>query len=1093
MGLLRKFIDNPVLANMLTILILIGGVVAWFSIPRELFPEFSTDLITVTVTYPRASPAEIEESITQKIEEKVNGLEGVKEVTTTAREGVGVVNLELYTGTDVAKLLDEVKSEVDKIDLPLDAEDPTTVEVTLRRHIIHVAVASETDPQTGKDRVSARVLKQFAEQIRDDLQDLPEISQVSVSGTREYEISVEVSEETLRRYGLTLNEIAAVIRRSSFDIPAGNVKTRGGEFAIRIIGQRRWAEEFRDIVVRSLPDGQTLTLGQIASIRETFEDKDVGGQFGGKNAVLVSAYKTEEEDSIEIANAVKDYVARKSKQLPDGVTIGTWADYSRLISDRLDLLVRNGFWGIILVIAILWIFVGARLAFWVSLGIPVSLMGTMIVLSGAGVSLNMMSMFALIMALGLIVDDAIVVGENVFAETQAGRNRREAAYRGTKMVVWPVVGAVATTWLAFVPLLFIEGTMGRFISILPVVVITALAFSLFECLLILPPHLAHKPLGTIGGSIRAGAPDWLGRPAGKLSAGYLGMRGRIEGGIQWFIDRAFLPVHKFAVRYRYATLAVFASMLILLGGAFAGGHIKRTLFPKVDSDTVVANLVMPTGTSITRTGKLARQINLGALKLNEQFETEDGSPLVRNVYSLLGEQSRGGDAGSHVAEIIVELAPAEVRRQESKQIVDQWRQNVGQLAGPLKLTYGSQRGGPGGKSFEVRLLGPNTDFIKPAAAQLKQRLARFEGVTDIEDDALPGKDEIQISLRPKQAETLGVTLESLAGHVRSAFEGFETVDIQRGRDEVEVNVRYPESRRRSLSDLEQMRILTPARARVPIAAVADLRIRQGYTTLRRVGRQSVVTVSADLNEDVANAEEILNKLQQEDYFTDLMAAYPGLKYDLRGQRQQRAESLGSLKVWYPVALVGIYTILAAIFRSYFQPLIIMVAIPFGLLGAVLGHAIMGIDITLLSLFGMVALTGIVVNDSLVLIDLVNRRYREGRGVLESVFSGARDRFRAIFLTTATTVAGMTPLLLEQSFQAQFLKPMVVSLAFGLMFATLLTLIVVPCLYVAGDDIRRVLSWLITGNWRAHRSPEAPVDSGHVGYSAADAYDPVDRT
>ncbi len=1072
MPILRRFIDNPVLANMLTILILVGGLVAWFAIPRELFPEFSTDRITVTVAYPRASPAEIEESITQKVEEAVNGLEGVKEVTSTAREGVGTVTLELYTGTDVDKLLDEVKSEVDKIDFPLDAEDPTTVEVTLKRHIIHVAVATEVDPVTGRDRASARTLKRLAEEVRDDLQDLPEISQVSVSGTRDYEISVEVSEATLRRYEMTLAEIAAAIRRSAFDIPAGNVKTRGGELAIRIVGKRRWAEEFRDIVLRSKPDGSVITLGQVARIRETFEDRDIGGQFDGKNAVLVSAYKTEDEDSIEIAQAVRQYVQQKKKQLPDGVTLGTWADYSRLISDRLDLLVRNGFWGIILVVAILWIFLGGRLAFWVALGIPVSLMGTMIVLAGGNMTLNMMSMFALIMALGLIVDDAIVVGENIFARTEEGMSRKEAARTGVRQVIWPVVGAVATTWLAFVPLLFIEGVMGRFISILPVVVITALAFSLIECLLILPPHLAHSPLEGIRkalGPDRQPGADRADRPPGRYAA----MRRRIEGGLQWFIARVFLPVHKFAIRFRYATVALFVAMLILLAGAYAGGFIRRTFFPKVDSDTVVADLVMPTGTSIETTAEIARGINKAALQLNDQFQTTDGSPMVRNVYSLLGQQARGGETGAHVAEIIVELAGAEVRPTRSQEIVEQWRANVGTVAGALKLTFGAQRGGPGGKALEIRLLGPSTDYLKPAAKDLKQRLAKFSGVYDIEDDALPGKKEVQISLKPARAATLGVSLETVASAVRDAFEGNESVEIQRGRDEVEVNVRYPEAQRRSLADLEQMRIETPAGRRVGIGQVATLSMRQGYTTLRRVGRDSVVTVSADLDEQRANAENIFAELRKEEYFSSLRGRFPRLDYDLRGQRQQRAESLGSLKVWYPVALVGIFTILAAIFRSYFQPLIIMVAIPFGLLGAVLGHVIMGLDITLLSLFGMVALTGIVVNDSLVLIDLVNTRVRAGGPILESVFSSARDRFRAIFLTTATTVAGMTPLLLEQSFQAQFLKPMVVSLAFGLLFATLLTLLVVPCLYVIGDDVRRVLGWIATGQWRLHRSGDRP--------------------
>jgi len=1053
MGFLRRVVDNPVAANMLMVLIMGGGLVASFKIPREVFPEFSANFITISVAYPGASPADVEQGICWKIEDRLTGLEGIKEISSISREGAGVVSLELQTGADVRKVLDDVKSEVDAIDLPIDAEDPVIKELTVKRHVIHVAVVGDAPERT---------LKEIAEDIRDEINALDEVSQVSVAGVRDYEISVEVSEESLRRLGLTLAKVASAIRQGSLDLPAGTVKTRSGEMTIRVVGQRYTAEEFKGLVILSRADGTVVRLGDIADVRETFEDVDLRGRFNGKPAVLVSVFKTPREDSIAISEAVKAYVARKSKQLPEGITLHTWSDISQNVRSRLRLLTRNGLQGLVLVFLVLWLFLRLRLSVWVAMGIPVSILGTILVMYMTGTTLNMMSMFALIMALGLIVDDAIVVGENVFARLERGAEPKLAAVEGTRAVLLPVVGAVVTTWLAFLPLLFLPGIMGRFIQILPVCVIVALALSLLECVAILPAHLGH--------SLRPRAADEAGGHADRPAPG---LRRRIDAAIAGFINGPFARAYRLAVRYRYVTVAVFVGIMCVMAGAFVGGHIRAVLFPRNDSDTLRATLVMPTGTPFWKTDRLATEITQAALDLNKRFAGASGQPVVRNVYTLVGQQTPMPGVvpgvGSHLANVMVELLPAEQRTAglTSTLITRHWRRNAlaaGGMDEALQLTFESFRGGPGGKALEIRLLGQSTESLKPVAAQLEDRLRRFEGVSDVQDDALPGKLEMKIRLRAG-AENLGIRLRQLADQLRDAFYGNESLKLQRGRDEIKVMVRYPSWQRQSLEAVENMRVRTAAGAEVPFHEVAEVTIERGYTTLRRVGNKSVVTVSADVDEQVANAEQILQQLQRRGGFFDhLRSAHPGLSIDLRGQRRQFAESLESLKVSYLLALLGIYSVLAVVFRSYLQPVIIMLAIPFGLVGAVVGHWLLGFDVTLLSLFGMVALTGIVVNDSLVLIDYVNRQIRSGRPVLAALEAGALRRFRPIILTTVTTVVGMTPILLERSFQAQFLKPMVVSIAFGLAFATMLTLLVVPSLYLIGNDLRRVLRWLRSGRW-----------------------------
>ncbi len=1048
MGLIRRFVLNPVASNLLMVVILLSGLLATLWIPRELFPEFSVDMITVTVARPGATPEDVERGIVEKIEEEIEGLEGIDEISSSSREGVGTVAIELHAGADGQKVLDEVKTKVDQADLPDDAEDPTSVQVTLRTHVINLAVFGEAPERT---------LKELAEQIREEIEDLPEVTQVSVTGVRPYEITIEVDEATLRRYRLTMDDVSAAIRNTAFDLPAGDIETPAGEMTLRIVEQRYRAEEYRDIPILTRADGTILRLSDVARVSPGFEDIDTGGLYNGKPSALVTVFKTEDEDSIAIADAVRAYVVDKRAELPDGIDLETFDDRSKVIRDRLEMLVRNGLTGLVLVFLVLWTFLGGRLAFWVAMGIPVSVLGTILVLLGVDMTLNMMSMFALIMALGLIVDDAIVVGENIYAEVEEGKRPRIAAVEGTHSVLMPVIGAVITTWLAFGPLLGIPGVMGKFIQILPICVIVALGFSLVECLLILPAHLAHSLRNTLSRAERARRTSWAMR-----------VRHRIDGALHGFIDRAFLPVFRVCVNHRYVVLAATIGAMLLVFGAFQGGLIRVNVFPKFEADTMQCQITLPPGTPMDEARRAARRVSLAARALNERLAGRgnakgDGEPVQR-VYAMLGGHMarRGpGEQGSHLAQVMVELSPSEQRTIRSTELVEMWRKESGPIPEALSVRFAVRMGGPGGAPFEIRLLGQNTRQCEAAAERLKERMASFDGVEDIDDDALPGKMEMKIALKDR-GYSLGVNLRMVARQLRDAFYGSETMRVQRGRDEIKVMVRYPERRRQSVGDVEDFRIRTPSGAKVPFSEIAEVTYQRGFTTLRRVEGKSVVTVTADIDEKVANAEAILAQLGEEGFFAELQRDYPGLRVDLEGQRQQWNESLGSLQTTFPIALAGIYSILAIVFRSYVQPLIIMVAIPFGLIGAVVGHWLMGYDVTLLSLFGMVALTGIVVNDSLVLIAHINERIRSGEPVYASVAEGARRRFRPILLTTVTTVVGMGPILLEQSFQAQFLKPMVVSIAFGLSLATALTLVVVPSLYLVGYDITRLAVWTWTG-------------------------------
>jgi len=878
------------------------------------------------------------------------------------------------------------------------------------------------------------------------------ISQVSLSGVRPYEISIEVSEETLRRYNLSLDDVSRAVRNSSMDIPAGSVKTSGGEILVRTKGQKYYGPEFEKIIVLTRNDGTQIRLSDIARVKDDFEDVDLYSKFDGKRAASVRVSRIGEEDALDIANTVKKYINEKKAFLPEGVSIALWEDDTEILRSRMDLLKRNGYIGLVLVFLCLTLFLNLRLAFWTTMGIPISFLGAFYILPFFDVSINMMSLFAFIMSLGLVVDDAIVVGENIFAYRQQGMDRTVAAIKGVKEMAMPVILAVLTTMFAFIPLAYTGGIMGKILRVLPIVVIGVLGFSLIEALLILPAHLS---------SDRFSKKSRIVRFTDKIN-------NWTERGLKWFVNGLFAGFVLRAVKWRYVTLAAGIAIFMIIIGFIAGGYIEFVFFDTIEADNMIATLTMPQGTPVEQTREIIEGIEQAAFDVITEYDSKhQGKPsIMKHIATTVGAQpslERGGPvqvdigaaAQSHLAEINVELLGAEEREVSSVLLKNRWRELVGEVPGVSSLTFMSEFVTTG-NAIEVELSHEDFDDLLKAAEEFKGILRQYTGVEDIADSFEVGKAELNLNLKDT-GRTLGLKLSDLAGQVRQGFYGDEAQRIQRGRDDIRVMVRYPEDERKSLADVENMRIRLPDGTEIPFRTVAEVEYGRGYSTIKRVDRRRVVSVLADVDGAVANANEI-NAALNATVLPGLMKKYPGLQYRHAGEQREINESLGSLKTNFLIALLAIYGLLAVQFRSYSQPAIVMSAIPFGIVGATIGHLLMGFNLGLLSMFGIVALSGVVVNDALIMIDLINRERKSGIELSQVLCDCATRRFRPIMLTTLTTFCGLLPMIAEKSLQARFLIPMAISLAFGVLFATCITLLLVPSLYMILEDVKnRVLA------------------------------------
>lgn len=1031
-GAIAWMARNKVAANLLMLVILFVGFLSLVNIKQQTFPEASLDAIQVRVTYLGASPEEIEQSVNLRVEEQIEAVEGVKRVTSVAAENVGIVTAELKLGTDASRALDDIKAEVDRITtLPDGAEKPEVQELTSLSSVMQIAIYGDAPERT---------LKELSERVKDDLTTSSEISFVRISGLRPYEVSIEIDRATLQKYDLSLPQVAGLVRRASLDLPGGSIETSSEEILLRTKGQNYTQRDFEEIVLLSRPDGTQIRLGDVADVRDSFQDVDLVTRFNGERAAFIKIFRTADERALDMVEAAKNYIATELEPtLPAGIQIGIWQDESRILASRLELLVRNGLIGLLLVIIALTLFLNTRLAFWTSMGILMSFVGVFGLMILLGVSINVISLFGFILAIGIVVDDAIVVGENVAAEQDKGGSPMDAAVRGAQRVSGPVIFAVLTTVAAFMPLLLVPGPLGKLLGDIPMIVILVLALSLVEVLFILPNHLGHKP-----------------HPHNSRIARFIDrVQLRVNAGLMRFVNGPLDRAVQFSTRRYGVVIASAFALLVISTGFVRGGYIKVSFFPQIEGDVVTARLELPPGTPADRTLAVTDFLEQAGREVAAELEEDlaaDHPALIKNIFVSVGEQpsTQGGPGSvgstgifnSHVAEVSIELPEAETRDLGSVIFENAWRERVGEIAEAKTLSFSSQVIQLGA-AIQAELSSPNPENLEGAVEALKAELATFGGVFDVADDQEAGKQELQFDLKPSAA-TLGLTLDELARQVQAAYFGAEALRVQRGRDEVRVYVRLPKDERDALSDVEQYRIRTPQGGYIPLYEVADVRSGTAPTAINRKNGRRIISVTADVNTDVVAADAVISELEGS-IIPAIQARYPGVTVSFEGEQAEQADTMAALAIFFPIALFVIYCLLAIPFGSYIQPLIIMAAIPFGLIGALFGHLVFGLDLGLLSVFGIVGLSGVVVNDSLVLVDFINAERRSGKPMSEAILIGAKLRFRPIMLTTLTTFLGILPLILERSVQAQFLVPMAVALGFGIVFATAIILLLVPAL------------------------------------------------
>ena len=1025
---------NHVAANLLMVAFIAGGLVMTSQIQQEVFPDLELDFIYVTVPYPGASPEEVEEGIVLAVEEEVRGLDDVEEVTSVAREGVGIIWIELQLGADSNKALADVKNAVDSIKtFPQDAERPTVSLAENERHVITVILHGDQ---------SETSLRKLAEDVREELLKRREITQVKLAGVRRPEISVEIPQENLRRYGLTLEQVAAIIRRSALDLPGGRVKTSGGEILVRTKERRYTGAEYAGLPIITRSDGTTVTLEEIATIRDEFEESDIAAHYNGERAVRIDVFRVGDQTPSQVSAAVRETVDELNRTLPPTVRAAVWEDMSEVLDDRIHLLVKNASLGLILVLILLGLSLDIRLAFWVTLGIPTSICGGLLFFPAADLSINMVSMFAFIVTIGIVVDDAVIVGENIYHNRTKGLSFLDAGIAGARQMAVPVTFSILTNIAAFVPLLFVPGVTGKIFKVIPTAVIMVFLVSLIEALFILPAHLSARERGQ----------EWRWLEALNRRREWFG------NFILWLRDHPFRRLLEAALAWRYATVAVAFGLLVICLALVGSGRIDISFFPKVEGDRVTAAVNMPYGTPVEDTREVQRRLLAAA---HEVLETHGGDSIVRGVYAQVGAPPAAegivniGEAagGAHLTNVSVYLVPIDRRQITAEDFVARWHRQVGELPGVESLTFRYTTGPSSNKPINLQISHPDTATLERAASDLASALAGYAGVRDIDDGYSAGKVQLDFRIRDS-ARVLGLTASDLARQVRGAFYGAEALRVQRGRDEVKVLVRLPEAERRSPYNIEELMVRTPSGAEVPISEAADVIRGSSYTEIVRAGGRRVLSVSADVEAGVANASKVVASVRDNEY-PRLLEAYPGLKFELDGEQEDQQEAMSALGFGFLFALFAIYALLAIPFKSYTQPFIIMTSIPFGMIGAVAGHMVMGYELSIMSMFGIIALAGVVVNDSLILVYTANRSRWAGKPHFEAIFEASCRRFRPIVLTSLTTFLGLAPMIFETSIQARFLIPMAISLGFGILFATLIALVLIPCLYLVLVDVGRL--------------------------------------
>ncbi|MFO7717510.1 MAG: efflux RND transporter permease subunit [Thermodesulfobacteriota bacterium] len=1016
-GPLAWMAGNTVAANLLMLVLLIGGVIIGQNVTQEVFPEFSMDTVSISVPYPGASPEEVESGIVLTVEEAVQGLEGIKEIRSTASEGSGQVTVEAQEGADLDRLWQEVKAEVDRITtFPEEAEEPNVSIASREREVISFVLYGSNDPH---------VLRNAAEQARDALLNDPGVTQVDLVGTRDLEIKIDVPSEQLRRYDVTLDDISQELRQASLEVGAGTLETTGGDILVRVKDLRETAREYRQLPILNDTNGSRLLLEDIGTVTDGFADTDAWASYDGHKALMIEVYRVGNQTPGGVADAAKQVVEDLNAELPGKLSLSVVRDMSEIFNQRAELLVKNAFLGLGLVFVLLAIFLEMRLAFWVSLGIPISFLGAFLFLPLTSFSINMVTMFAFIVTLGVVVDDAIVVGENIYAKRRQGKGLFPAAVHGVREVAMPVTFSVLTNMLAFLPLFFVPGMMGKVFRSIPIVVVCVFLVSLIEVLVILPAHLGHQRQG------------WRWGPLGPLAR----MQARFSDFFERFVAKVYGPFLRFVLRNRYSVIALALACLLAVVGYVQSGRMGLVLFPTVESDFAYAEAVLPYGTSAQRVREVENRLVQSAQTV---VENNGGEQLGEGVFSRVNENT---------ITLRLFLTDAKTRPISTSAVTRAWREELGPISGLESIEFQADRGGPGsGKALTVRLSHRDQEILEEAGRHLAANLEEYSGVSDIDDGSAQGKRQYDIQLRPA-GRRAGLTSREVANQVRYALYGAEAVKLQRGRNEVTVRLRLPQEQRSREATLENLVLRTP-RGEMLLRDAARLLPGRAYTSISRTDGRRVISVTANV-QPRSKTERLVQELKA-DVLPQLTQRYQGLSFSFEGRQADIRESMTALVYGLLLALLGIYAMLAVPFKSYLQPLIIMTCIPFGLVGAVLGHLIMGYSLSVMSMFGVVALSGVVVNDSLVLIDFANRRRRNGMCAVYAVLDAAQQRFRPILLTTLTTFGGLAPMIWETSMQARFLIPMAISLGYGIVFATLIILLLVPCLYLILEDVKRLV-------------------------------------
>ncbi|MBU2515481.1 efflux RND transporter permease subunit [bacterium] len=1022
--MIRFFASHPTAANLLMLIIIITGIIGIPSLRRETFPEFEADQVRVSVSYSGASAAEMEEAVGQPIEDAISSINYVEEIKAESKEGNTNVTIEMQEDGDITEFYNDIRTAVEAITtFPEGANDPVITEMNRTSHVVAIAVSGP---------MSVQHLKEYCESLKRKLKQLPEVSIVEISGFSDRQIQIRVKANKLMQYGISINDIATAIASQSLDIPAGSIDSDEQEMLIRFADKRRAVEEFKDIVIVSGSSGAEIKLGDISTIVDAFELDESKTIFNDERAAYISIVKSKEEDSLIIYDAVKKYLEKERELAPDGVKLTLTYDMASIIRDRLELVFMNGWQGLILVFIAMYIFFNFRTAFWVAMGLPISFLGAFFLMAQIGYTLNIMTTLALLLSIGILMDDAIVIAENIAVYLQKGENAVEAVIKGTLEVKNGVIASFLTTACVFLPLAFLEGRIGKVLLVVPIILLFVLSISLIEAFLILPHHLGHA---------------FKNRPFQTSNR----IRNKVESIISFIRERILGRIVDAAVNRRYLTVGIVIMVFITSIALLAGGRLKFIGFPESEGDVIEAKILLPQGTPLNKTEVVVETILAALNKVDEKLTPlqKQGQKLVQNIRISYGQNSDSNESGPHLATIAVDLLENGLRNNTTQEITSMWRKETGSITDVISINYGESQRGPGGTPIQIQFQADDLDELKQSSLELMTWLSQFDGVFDVFDDMRPGKPEIVMKLK-KGATILGVTANSIASQVRSAFLGNTVNEIQVGQESYEVSVQLDPQDKDNLQDLELFHVYSGDGTGIPVTSVVDFERKRGFARIVRIDGIRTLTLAGNVNSSITNSSEVISKMKA-DFLPEFKKNHPGVSVKIRGSEERTAKTSGSMMKMFLVGIIGVFILLSFQFKSYSEPFVIMMAIPFALIGVIWGHYIMGISLSMPSLLGFVSLSGIVVNDSILLVEFIKKRRMEGIDPMTAAKTASRQRFRAVFLTSVTTIFGLIPLLSETSLQAQMLIPIAVSIAFGLMASTLLILVVIPCFYAIADD------------------------------------------